>query len=207
MSEDNRLQKMQEYILLADRLQDRIDDPDTRHTVGEIGNILKEAIAFETRAEKSMQEHQKRKEEFYKKFDTREEAEDYIRKNSNNRIPGYAPYINSIAANAYGFAACIAACFSREASKVFLMKKDIYNKISKNKTEIIKLNKEIKQKADATIKKMSENEFAEARLLDDIKQNDKFIIAEDAEYDLIKQPELLVYAILDSIKQEHAPEL
>jgi len=205
MSEDNRLQKMREYILLADKLQDRIDNPNTRHNVAELGHILKEALVLGAKAQKSRQESERKKEDFYKLFDTKEEAEERLRK-PKKQIPSCEPYITSAAAKAYGFAACIAACFSRDISKLLLRKKDLYYKISKNIADTIKLNKESKQLDDATIQLASKREFAEARFIDNIRKNGG-IIDDEAEYALVKQPELLVYAILDNLKGEYAPEL
>ena len=197
---------MREYILLADRLQDRIDDPDTRHNVAELGHTLKEALVLKTKSKKCEEDNQRRKEEFYQKFDTAEEADEFMRNSLNKEVPTYQPYLDSAKGFGYGLAACIAACFSRDASKILLRKKDIYKKISEVLTETIKIQKESKQIENSTIRQLSENEFDEARFIDNLRKKG-CSIPDEVEYELVKKPELLVYAILNELKDKYAPEL
>ncbi len=205
MTEDRDLSTMSKYVLLADRLQDRIDNQQTKEAVAEMGHILKETIVNHKHVQKNMQELERRKEEFYKRFDTKEEAEECMRKNAKIQHSVFEPYVASASAALFGFYACLAACFSREVSKAFLRKKDYYNKLGRNVAKIIKLDKEVKQLQDLTIRQLAKNEFKEAELIDTVRE--KAYVDDETAYDIVKQPELLIYALLENMKNKYAPDL
>ena len=83
---------------------------------------------------------------------------------------------------------------------------DLYNKISRNVAETIQLNRETQKLDEMTIRNMSELEFKEARFIDSLRKKG-CNIDDEAEYVLAKEPELLVYAILENLKGTYAPEL
>lgn len=206
MSVDDDIQKLREYILLAERLQDRIEAQGTKRIVEKLSDTLRSTMISYTNERKSEQELQRKLEEFYKYFDSREQAEKYLQAGAKIPPPSrYAPVINSAASVLFGFAACFAACFSREISKTFLRKKDIYRKISDNSSKRLKLEKETERINNKTMRTLSQNEFAAARLIDQMRE--RVYIDDDAAYRITKQPELLVYALLDNIRQKYAPDM
>ena len=205
MSEDDRIQRMREYVILADRLLDRIEDSDDRKYVAEFSHNLKEMIVKQTELQREFQELQMREEEFYKKFKTKEEAEEFDRGYSSRKVKKYAPYLDSAIAKAYGFAACIAACFSREDSKNLLRNKDSYKEASKLEIKLLQKQKRAKKDADEVIRKTSEREFAEARQIDELRK--QFTISDDVAYEICKEPELVSYIIINRLKDRYAPDM
>lgn|GEM_PF-3337375 len=205
-----KIQEMKEYILLADKLQDRIDNPNVKKAISMCSKDLEGSVMVLELTQKTLQKFDSVMAEADQVLaEIPEEKTDKIEYSSE-----YEPYIASAKAKAYGFASYIAACFSRESSKSFLKKKDEYNQRSKDLVRLIQIHRgtkrlqgHLKRLQDHSIRMASKREFAEARALENFRKKLPIPIDDDIAYDMINQPELFIYAVLENIKEEYAPEL